>query len=1162
MKLNDAYEEINNIAQIEETNSVLKQDVERMKLENANLMEKAEELKDMVNEADKQVELRDTKLNELSENLQRMMEEKMRIEQELDDIQQGRRENNGVELGTRSMGGVTKDTADVIQYSRAVEVTSESPKLERELMQTSSENDVDVSKQSYDQGFLEQKENEMKILKEQLQEVEESKAMVEQQLEKNKKISGKLKNMVKNSRMNAETLRNNLESAKEENLEKEQTMQGLRGEMADLVEEKEKLIESLMSRLKSLDLGKDESIKNLRFEFNEILKKKETNAEKISRDLNSSISRGDELKSQLDMWRNSYNDVTEKMNEMDNELTDVQGSLDISFAEHSRTKETSTEQLNQAGETIEKLTERLQNITGDFESSEKSRSDLETNLDLLRTEKDSIVSQKGNIIEHLQTELENTKENLHGVTVELQEKSKNCEDLLQEKEKVEERFQKIQEELNGNLDQKDDIIRRLEEDLENANESIHNISLKFKEKSREYKVASTEKDLLQKHLNDSHKEAQNSSMLQEEVMADTSRNLDAANSKVEELSEKLTETSFVLGGERKRKEELDEISASLRKDLELRTEQKRELQDVVMNLNMDLEKTMRDREELRQALRLKQTVTQGCDNARFDEEILQQKESEKSALEAALKKKEREVVEVDKQLNEALVLNQDLKNESKISEERFQETITNYENEKRQLEEMTTKLEHDLQQSIFTKEEAVNVLRMKLEAAVEEKGDLTSSLKNEYNKMLSEKDERIARIQEDVERVNEEFTNLGYRFELTLQDGVNKGNKIVQLQNELKEKVRILEENGRLQQHLDSMVQRTQELEEELDYLKDNTNKSDSEKLYDELQNTKAMVKTLENQLGLERKERETSKSKEKKEFKRLAEAFQFDLENSRKQNLEKEKSLQNLRVELEEIMKQKEALFQKLRTPSKGRTTERLQKSGDVTPVENVVEKLREEKTELLRDLDRTRQQKDEIFAKFHNIGDGLRRDLEEAINIRDEKVEEALEVKVMLDKIERENSELQNEVQEKNNVIEKLSANLEKKNEWSDSIIGQLRAENEKIKATSAQELMNSQQKILRSRNTNEELQQSLTKAEFDRENLRNYTAAKEVQSEELKRQLVSEIAERKRLSEELRIAAGRGGAIKKVEETILESSVENYESFNQTRNELDEVSKNKTI
>ena len=282
-----------------------------------------------------------------------------------------------------------------------------------------------------------------------------------------------------------------------------------------------------------------------------------------------------------------------------------------------------------------------------------------------------------------------------------------------------------------------------------------------------------------------------------------------------------------------------------------------------------------------------------------------------------------------------------------------------------------------------------------------------------------------------------------------------------------------------------------------------------------------------------------------------MYEGLQFDLENSRKQNLEKEKSLRNLRDELEEIMKQKEALALKIRTPMKEKAVEHFQKSADG----DLLEKLRDEKKDLLRDLDKTRQEKDEIFAKFHSISEGLRQDLETAINNRDEKTQECLKASVVLDKLERTNDELLREIGDKELTISSLNSSLEARSTENLDAVRILQAENEKLKASLAQDSMNSREAILKTQNTNEELRQSLAKAEYDRENLRNYVAGKEVQNEELKRQLVKETAERKRLAEEVRVG---GGVV--VEEQIVARSGEQYESFNpnQTKTDLDEVSK----
>ena len=1186
MKLNDAYEEINNVSQLEENNIALKREIDVLKNENEVLTskvdelrsivdeterqteisksendvltEKVEELKGLVDEADKQIELRDEKISELNKSIQENKENvglesgKTPEAKTIDDVAKAYndvilpdvesqiwREPEGREL-IKAVNALELEEkpAGVIEYRP--EMTSESEKLERELIQTSghvTENQLKFLKEE-----VEREGRDRRIVTEQLEKERQERAAVFQELEKVKKISQKLKNMLKNSRSEVETLNKNLSQTKDEMVEKEQSMTTLRNEMSEIVLEKEEIVINLMSKIKDIEVQRDESLENLKSEYQENVDKRDVRIEKLSKDLSVAKERGDELKGQLDMWRQSYNEVSEKENILENEVEDLRHSLQGSIDELRQSKEISSSERSKARESIEELNEQLRTVIDDKASSDRTKNDAEASLALVREELEHTIAQRDITIASLHTEVKTAIEQLQHVSDELELQKSLYDDSLSQNEENQVKFINLQNEMNTSVSENDSIVQQLEEDLERANENLYNITQKLQDKTVEYQNLFTEKNSLEEQLKEAQDESQNTSIVKEGIIAETGRNLEMATSRAEGLTEQLNESLSVLGSERKRKEELDEISYTLRKDLELRTGQKRELEEVVMALNIDLEKALKDREELRQALRVKQTVTQATDNPCFDEIVVEEKMREITQVQQRLIDVEHELGSVIEQLAISKNRNESLEDELKAAEVSIQDSLSNAQNEKQRLEEVISGLKSDLQQSSLTKEEAINVLRMKLEEAVEERGGAVVSLKNEYDKMLGEKDHVIASLQDEIQRVNEEFTNLGYRFELTLQDNVSKGNNIMQLQSQVQEKQQILEENGALQERLKTMGERITELENEIHELNEDKIRRDFEKR--ELENSVNKVVELEKQLAANMKESEGSKAKQKKEFKRLYEGLQFDLENCRKQNVEKEKGLRNLREELEEIMKQKEALALKVRNPSKERSIERFQKSEDG----DFVERFRDEKKELLQDLDKTRQEKDEIFAKFHNISEGLRRDLEAAINSRDEKSQECLKANVLIDKLQRSNAELEGEIKERDATISSLNSGLQAKNTQSSTAVEQLRAENQKLKSTLAQESMNAREAIVKIQNTNEELRQSLAKAEHDRENLRNYVASKEVQNEELKRQLRKETAERKRLAEEV-----RGGLVE-----IASSTAQEYDALNQTRTDLDEVRK----
>ena len=1193
MKLNDAYEEINNISQLEESNIALKQEIdvvrndnealtskveesgnvvdeikrqtEILRSENEALHEKVEELKILVDEADKQIEIRDGEISELNKSIQESKEnvglegEKTPEAKTIDEVaraysdvilpdvgSQFWQEPEGRELikavNALQLGQKPGEDNEVIEYTQ--EMTSESDKLERELIQTSghvteTENQIKSLKEE-----LEREGRERKIVAEQLESEQQERAAVLQEFEKVKKISQKLKNMLKNSRSEVETLNKNLSQTKEEMLDKEQSITTLRNEMSDIVFEKEEIVKKLMSKIKDIEVQRDENLDNLKSNYQDSLSKRDVRIEKLTGDLNDAKARGDELKGQLDMWRQSYNEISERGNALENEVEDLRHSLQGSIDELNTSKEISSSELNNAKESINDLNEQLRSVIEEKANSDRLKSDVETNLAMVKDDLEKTIAERDGTIASLRAEATTAKEQLHRTSDELEAQKNLHDDSLGRIEEDQVKFINLQNEMKTIVSEKDSVIQQLEGELEKANESLYSTSQELQAKSVECQNLLTEKESLVEQLQETLDESQNTSIAKEGIIAETGHSLDIANSRAEKLSEQLNKSMSVLESERKRKEELDDISSTLRKDLEMRTEQKRELEDVVIALNIDLEKALKDREQLRQALRVKQTVTQATENPCFDEIVLEEKIKEMSEVEQKLGNIEHQLDSVNKQLAIARSKNQSLEDELKAAEANIQESITNAQNEKQRLEEVITGLKSDLQQSSLTKEEAINVLRKKLEEAVEERGGAVVSLRNEYDKMLSERDQVIASLEDEIHRVNEEFTNLGYRFELTLQDNVSKGNNIMQLHNQVQEKQQILEENNALQERLETMGERVTELEKEIQELNEDSKKRDSERM--ELENSQNKVVELEKRLAANMKENEASKAKQKKEFKRLYEGLQFDLENCRKQNLEKEKRLQNLREELEEIMKQKEALALKVRNPSKERSVERFQKSEDGS----FEEKFRDEKKELLRDLDKSRQEKDEVFAKFHNISEGLRRDLEAAINSRDEKTQECLKANVVIDKLQRSNAELEQIIRERDTTISSLNSGLQAKSTESSTAVEQFRAENQKLKSILAQESMNAREAILKVQNTNEELRQSLAK--YDRENMRNYVASKEVQNEELKKQLGKETAERKRLAEQL-VQSGQ------VEKEIVSSSVQEYDAMNQTRTDLDEVGNN---
>lgn len=1049
MKLNDAYEEINNVNQLEENNIALKQQVddlmderdmllkkvektdaasELLKIENGVLLEKVNELKSLVDEADKEIERRDEEI--LKSYTARDKKESVYINNEIIPTEVDSclfiepKDHDTKSVNTFDYRESPGDQFDI--FTHKSDVTSESAKLEREYIQTSGDY---VNKNEQQLKFLmedlERKEKETAKMSENLRKSEDDLTFASRELEKVKKTSQKLKTMVKNCRSEIDSLNVVLSQSKEEILVKEQCIAKLRKEMSEVVSERDDLFDKLMSKVKKTENDSEQKLKVLQLEWKEKTMTQNRLLEDLNVDLKNALSRGDELKGQLDVWRCSYTDMNDKANAAESEI-----------------------------------------IT-------------------LRQNKET-----------LHNELNMTKDKLQNANNELLSKLTFCDDLSMQLQEEQKRVFDLQKEMSDCLNEKNILITQLQKELEDTNKSFDEMKEKLMAKSNDYQSLLTEKDELERQLEDSQNEIQNTILVNEGILTKKSSNLEEVSSRAENLSSQLKNTSEMLDSEKKRREELDDITCSLREDLDARTEEKRELETIVMALNVDLNKALKDREELRQALRVKQTITQGTENPCFDQFVLDEKINELKIVQNNLRDTEEAFSSARDQVQ--LLQNQCKLLESKLTtaEINMQERLTHAENEKLHLEEIILSLKSDLQQSSKTKEEAIDVLRKKLEHAVEERGGAVSSLRQEYDGMLKEKDCHIASLQDEIQKVNEEFTNLGYRFELTLQDNVNKGNNIIQLQNQLHQSHDILQRNDVLEQELSTMKEQVNGLELNIHELVQYKSECDSFKI--ELEASKKKLLDTENRVEMITKEYEVAKSKQKKEFKRLYDGLQFDLKNSRKQNIEKEKRLQCLREELEVIMKEKEALTTKIRSPMKAKHVEKLQKAGDPSA------KQRDERKIFLQNFEKDEQEKDQTLLEFHRISEGLRRDLETAINDRDEKTEECLKANIVINQLKRSNDELQEELKQRDSLINSIKSGVPSLNIENSNVVQQLRADNEKLHSSLMHESINAREAMLKMQNTNDELRQSITKAEHDRENMRNYVAAKEIENDDLKRQL----------------------------------------------------------
>ena len=228
-----------------------------------------------------------------------------------------------------------------------------------------------------------------------------------------------------------------------------------------------------------------------------------------------------------------------------------------------------------------------------------------------------------------------------------------------------------------------------------------------------------------------------------------------------------------------------------------------------------------------------------------------------------------------------------------------------------------------------------------------------------------------------------------------------------QLESELVEKSRIIDIMGeQLSQYRTGML-----------------NKSDEEKLFEELQANYDLLETgnskLRQDLYMTMKEKEHLRLKLRKDYDQIVASLKLELEQSREQNLEKERFIHNQRVEIQSLVGDKDSLIAKLKEKS-GVTNEDLQRSGDVEPNVDEVTELKNEINLLRKECQDCRMEKDKLFNKFHETAESLRSELEisfdEKANLA-QKSEEAL----------NQNRELQQSLLEKQSALTKAKLQFE---------------------------------------------------------------------------------------------------------------------------------------
>ena len=201
------------------------------------------------------------------------------------------------------------------------------------------------------------------------------------------------------------------------------------------------------------------------------------------------------------------------------------------------------------------------------------------------------------------------------------------------------------------------------------------------------------------------------------------------------------------------------------------------------------------------------------------------------------------------------------------------------------------------------------------------------------------------------------------------------------------------------------------------------SNKSDEEKLYEELQTNYELLETGNNKLRqdlyMTMKEKENLRLKLKKDYDQTLASLKLELQQSRQQNLEKEKFIHNQRVEVESLVRDKDSLVAKLREKL-GVTKEALQETGDEQTDVDEVDELKNEINLLRKECQDCRMEKDKLYNKFHEVAESLRKELEKSLNEKEiltQKTQETL----------NKNRDLQQSLIEKQSALTKAKLQFE---------------------------------------------------------------------------------------------------------------------------------------
>lgn len=777
------------------------------------------------------------------------------------------------------------------------------------------------------------------------------------------------------------------------------------------------------------------------------LKKKRTRTRSDSREDETS----NEMKVELERTRiakiDSDRQVTELRLELNNfvkEKENIVAALKSKMEQVLQEKEranSSIEQLEkqllEKDAVVSDLAEQFQSLSLDNESLKKSLEELKgMNSDLQLTAQANV-------------DLKSRQEYNQSLII---ESDKRISELENELEKMEEKFQKE----IGNLMQKHESV--LSEKQLQADEAITQLTQSNTELQQNIQAITDEKDAIERELSETKSEL-------EQVVQDSYPVIEEKDQKIKELvalmeakQREADETIAQLqGSERKLQEQIQVLEVTS-------AEVNRQLEEIQSELEEQMQEFQRHMNEKDQEL---QSEREGHRNEMLDfdekfQELLTRSQANTSKLEEELAQANSEVDNLNAQLQVA--------GQEKQNIDRLQSNF----------DHIISGLREDLQQALDGKaaaDEIAHEFQVQLEnmrkskSGVSREGDVSPVLQeNKISEMLETAQREIADVRATLEITLKERDDLQDTIkglEISLEeknkkDAISSGD--VDLKNADKDNVEKVVQEVILQSSADNELSAspTSEAGQEL------------ENLRNEMQRMKGLNDKLKAKLRIVMKKKRV-KSDSGDEDTSVRDELQAELEKVRQEKLESEKICQELRVELDVFVRQKENIVNEFKSKIDQLVAETEKSNSLLEDFERQIEQKDRELQNLkneVRDLESDNDQAWKNVEELRHENANLCTEIEDLASQRNESEKECSQLKMeqdrlveeynfLLDKKEKTIASLENQLED---TTEKYKTEIRATRDQQEGIIFQIQShadnlERERLSASRETEQLKSQ-------------------------------------------------------------------------------------------------------